>query len=110
VKAQLHIHSVKADCSTEYRGSVALDQPTLELAIPASGFTYLIVSFDTSSFFGGARSSSVGTLLKAWPRQGYELAVSYKDDVYNVAVREASQRGRPGRELPRRDLVTCGAG
>jgi hypothetical protein len=52
----------------------------------------------------------VGTLLKAWPRQGYELAVSYKDDVYNVAVREASQRGRPGRELPRRDLVTCGAG
>jgi hypothetical protein len=55
----------------------------------------------------GSRSTSVGTLIQ--PRTGYEyeLAVSYKQDIYNVALREIDRRKGVSRELPRRPMAGC---
>lgn len=107
VSATLHVHRVLADCATEYRGSVELDRPVIELALPADTQSYLVVSYDTSSFLGGSRSTNAATLLRPRAGQSYELAVSYRDAIYNLSLREGSASGR---ELPRRDLVTCRAG
>jgi hypothetical protein len=105
VRATLGIHRVAADCSREYRGTVKLDRPVIKIAVPPDTPSYLVVSFDTSSFFGGARSVSAGVLLEPRPGRSYEISVAYRDSQYDVALREAGS----GRELPRRDLVTCGA-
>jgi hypothetical protein len=53
--------------------------------------------------------TNVGTLLK--PRAGYryELAVTYRDDIYNVVIREKDPRRGSSREIARRDLETCNA-
>jgi hypothetical protein len=104
VRAMLHIHAVGADCRTEYRGSVRLDKPAIELALPTRGVSYLLVSFDTSSFLGGSRSVSAGTLLEPQPGRRYEITAVYRDDQYDVALREAGT----GRALPRRALSACG--
>jgi hypothetical protein len=105
VRATLDIHRVAADCSTEYRGTVKLDRPAIEISVPPATQSYLVVSFDTSSFFGGARSVSAGTLLEPRPGRSYEISVAYRDSQYDVALREAGS----GRALPRRDLSACGA-
>ena len=105
VKGALHVHRVKANCETEYVGTVPLDRPTLALALPTGQRTYLVVTFDTSSFLGGSRSTSAGALLT--PRAGsrYDLAVRYHDSIYDVALSESDARGR--RTLTRQDLAGC---
>lgn len=47
------------------------------------------------------------TLLK--PRSGYqyEVHVTYKDDMYNVAVRETHPSRPVSREIDRKDLRAC---
>ena len=107
VKGALHIHRVSADCETRYVGTVPLERPSLALALPAGPRMYLVVTFDTSSFLGGSRSTSAGVLLT--PRAGsrYELAVRYHDSIYDVALSESDARGR--RTLPRQDLGRCRA-
>ena len=86
-RASLHIHQLDAQCRTQYEGSLDLDHP-VELALPTERSSLLIVGFDTSSFFGGARSTARQYVLK--PRTGYRyrLEVRYKDDIYDVAAFE----------------------
>ena len=86
-RASLHIHRIDAQCNTQYEGSLTLDRP-VELALPSERSSLLIVGFDTSSFFGGARSTARRYVLK--PRAGYRyrLEVRYKDDIYDVAASE----------------------
>lgn len=107
VRAALHIHRLDAHCKTEYRGTVQLDRPAVSLALPAGQPTYLVVTFDTSSFLGGSRSTSAGALVT--PRAGatYELAARYREGIYDVALFEADLRTRQRRALPRRDLEAC---
>lgn len=102
VRATLHVHRVLADCSTEYRGSLSLDQPVMTVALPAEAQAYVVVTYDTSSFLGGSRSTNAGTLIRPRAGQAYELAVSYRDAVYALSLRDGA-----GRELPRRDLAAC---
>jgi len=106
VRAALHVHEVSGECSTRYQGTVALDHPALDVGVPAGRPSYLVVSFDTSSFMSGSRSTSVGTLVT--PRAGYEyeLAVRYKQDIYDVALREIDRKGAR-RDLARRPLAGC---
>ena len=105
VRAALHVHRVDAQCDTGYAGTVQLDRPSVALGLAPGRRSYLVVTFDTSSFLGGSRSTSAGTLLE--PRTGsrYELAVRYHDSIYDVALYETDGRGR--RALPRRDLSAC---
>jgi hypothetical protein len=107
VRAVLHVHEVTGACATRYEGTVTLDRPAVDVGIVAEQQAYLVVSFDTSSFMAGSRSTSVGTLLR--PRSGYsyELAVSYKQDIYNVALREIDRSKGVSRELRRVPLAGC---
>ena len=106
VRSALHVHEVSGPCATRYEGTVALDQPAVEVGVPAERASYVVVSFDTSSFLGGSRGTSVGTVIT--PRAGYryELAVRYRHDMYDVALREVDRKGA-SRELPRRGLNGC---
>jgi len=106
-RASLHVHEVTGRCATRYAGSVALDRPTVEVGLPAGRPALLIVAFDTSSFLGGARSTTVETVLE--PRAGfdYELSVRYKEAIYDVAFREVDRRKGVSRELARQALSGC---
>lgn len=106
VRAALHVHQVSGECARRYEGTLALDRPVLDIGLPAGQPSYLVVSFDSSSFMAGSRSTSVGTLLT--PRAGYEyeLAVRYRQDIYDVALREIDRKGAR-RELARRPLAGC---
>jgi hypothetical protein len=106
----VHIHELDSGCHTSYVGTVKLDRPSIALGLPAERASYLVFAFDGSSFLGGTSSStSAGTVLK--PRAGYryEFAVSYKDSIYNVVVRESDLRKGGSRELPRQQLKGCSA-
>ena len=107
VRVSLHVHEVDAKCQTQYRGTVALDPGATDLGIPAERFSYLVVTFDTSSFMSGSSTSSVGTLLKPRAGYGYDVNVSYRKNIYNVAIRETDARRNSSRDISRRDLSTC---
>jgi hypothetical protein len=49
------------------------------------------------------------TLLKPRPHYRYDVAVSYRDDMYHVVIREVPPNRSTGRELDRIPLSTCGA-
>jgi hypothetical protein len=111
MRGSLHIHELDADCRTDYVGTVKLDQPKVALGLPAERVSYLVFAFDGSSFLGGSSSSaSAGTVLK--PRAGYryDVAVTYRDSIYHVVLRESDPRSGASRELPRRQLAGCKAG
>jgi len=107
VRATLHVHRVDANCQAEYQGSLALDRPSLSIGVPAGRISYLDVTFDSSSFLAGSRRMNAGTLIR--PRAGYryEVAVAYRNSLYQLAVREIDPRSNASRELPRRDLAAC---
>lgn len=109
VEAALDIHEVGADCRAAYRGTVKLDKASIAVGIPVDRLSYLMFNFESSSFLRGSSSSSVGTLLKPRPGYSYEVQVGYRDDIYNVTVRETDARKSFSRELPRRSLASCGA-
>lgn len=106
VRAALHVHQVTGECATRYEGTLALDQPTVEVGVPEGRTSYVAVTFDTSSFLGGSRATTMGTVLA--PRAGYryEMTVRYKQAIYDVALREIDRKGA-SRELQRRGLSGC---
>ena len=108
VRAALHVSRVDANCQAAYQGRVALDRPTVEIGIPVEQLSFVDVSFDSSSFLSGSHKMSAGTLFK--PRAGYryELIATYRNDIYNVALREIAPSNKV-REIPRRDLWNCAA-
>jgi hypothetical protein len=109
MRGTIHIHGVDAGCRTEYLGSVALDRPDTAFALPPGRPSYLVFSFDGWSLLGGSSSMSVGTLLE--PRAGYRYGVdvAYRDNIYNVTLRESDPRRGAARELARRGLSDCNA-
>lgn len=108
MRGSVHIHGVDG-CNTSYVGTVKLDRPSVALGLPAERASYLVFVFEGSSLFGGSTSSAgAGTVLK--PRAGYryEFAVTYKDSIYNVVLRESDRNGG-SHELPRQQLKGCSA-
>jgi len=105
-RAALGVHSVDAQCRTEYLGTVALDRPSAEIGIPAERWSYLVFDFASSGLFTRQTRITLETLLK--PRAGYryEANVTYRDDLYNVVIREQSPRGA-WREVQLLDLAAC---
>ena len=106
VRAELDIHSVDAQCRAPYVGTVKLNKPSMAIGIPADGWSYLKFDFASSSFLRGSHQMTKGTLLKTRAGHTYEVDVSYKNDIYNVVLREKPPRG-PSRELPLLDLAAC---
>jgi hypothetical protein len=105
-RAALGVHSVDAQCRTEYLGTVALDKPLVPLGIPAERWSYLVFDFASSGFLSRQTRISLETLLK--PRAGYryEIDVTYRNDIYNVVIREQAPRGA-WREVVLLDLAAC---
>ena len=108
VSAAVDIYRVGTDCKTVYEGSVQLNQPTIDIGIPPNRWSELVFVFATSSFLGNRSGSMTHeTFLK--PRSGYryEVQVTYKDDMYNVAVRVTHPSSSVAREIERKDLRGC---
>jgi len=105
VKAVLGVHAVDARCKLTYEGYVDLDRPLVQVGIPAERLSYLVFEFASSSFLGGSRGSiSQETLLRPRPGAIYDVKVTYKNELYEVAMRETPRGGRP------RDIELVGLG
>lgn len=110
IRTAVHIHRVAADCTTEYEGTVELDQRSIDIGIPPERWSRLVFVFASSSFLLNSTSSiSYETLLN--PRAGYEydLRVTYRDDIYNVSVLETHRGDSPSRKIEHRPLSACQA-
>lgn len=105
--AALGVHAVDARCKLTYEGFVDLDQPVTRVGVPPGRLSYLVFEFATSSFWGGRRGSiTQETLLRPRPGVAYEARVSYREGLYEVALREVPARGQP-REVPLAGLSRC---
>src|SRR5258708_35865076 len=100
VRAALHVHEVTGACTSRYQGTVALDRPALDIGIAAEQPTYLVVSFDTSSFMAGARPPHVGDLNHPPPRHEDELPVTLQQRTYNQGLPRKHTRARRLRRPP----------
>jgi hypothetical protein len=110
VRAEVDIFRVKADCKTEYQGTVKLKGPSLEVGIPSDKLSYMVFVFSNSSFLANSRSSiSHDTLLNPRAGYNYDIKVSYIDDIYNVAIRETHPRKSVSRNIELKDLSACSA-
>ena len=110
VRAAVDIHGVTRDCRTKYEGTVQLNRPAVDVGIPTNRWSQLVFVFASSSFLANRRGSiTYETLLK--PRAGYQydVQVTYKDDMYNVAVRETPPRSAISLEIEHKDLRACSA-
>jgi hypothetical protein len=107
VRAEVDVHSVDAACGTQYLGTVALDAPSVALGVPAGRRSRLVFHFVSSNFLGSSRGR-ISRAVELHPRadQRYEVDVTYRDDLYNVVVRERL-RGGAAREVQAVDLAAC---
>lgn len=107
-RAVLGVHAVDAQCRVTYEGFVDLAEPIVQVGIPAGRTSYLVFEFATSSFWAGTRGSITrGTLLRPRPGARYDIQVSYKDDLYEVAIRESAAGGGRAREVELTGLGAC---
>jgi hypothetical protein len=108
VRAAVDIHSVREDCGIDYEGTVQLTGPAEEIGIPPDRRSYLVFVFSNSSFFSN-RSGTITyeTLMKPRPHHHYDVAVSYRNDMYQVVIRESPPDRPTGRELDRLALSAC---
>lgn len=107
VRGALHIHGVDAQCRTEYLGTLDLGQAALAVGIPVERWSYLVFDFSSSSFLGATRGRiRQETLLRPRAHHSYQIDATYRDDIYNVVVRERPPQGAL-RELPLLDLASC---
>ena len=108
VHVELDVHGVDASCRTQYLGTMQLDQPSVAVGIPADRGSYLVFRFLSSSFLGGSRGQiSREVFIKPTPGQRYEIDVTYRDDLYDVVLREPSPRGA-ARDVPLPGRSACG--
>ena len=107
VKVELDVHGIDASCATRYLGTLKLDQPTSSVSLPPGRGSLLTFQFLSSNFLGSSRGS-ISRQVFVTPRtdQRYEIDVSYRDDLYDVVVRERV-RGDALREVALRDLSSC---
>ena len=105
--AVLGVHAVDSKCNLTYEGYVDLEEAVTRVGIPPGRLSYLVFEFTTSSFWAGRRGSITReTLLRPRPGAVYDVRVTYKDDLYEVAIRE-TPRGGSAREVPLTGLAAC---
>ena len=107
-RAAVDIHRVGEKCAIEYEGTVQLTEPTMEIGIPPDRWSHLVFVFASSSFLANRRGTiTYETLVRPRPNYHYEVAVTYRNDMYHVAIRETPPSGSTGRELDRVALSAC---
>jgi hypothetical protein len=107
VKAAVDIHKVNPDCSTEYAGTIELDDSSKDIGIPEGRSSYLVFVFEKSGFFSAETSTTYNTLIR--PRNGYQYIaeVSYQENMYNVIINEIDPGNRTRHEIETRGLYAC---
>jgi hypothetical protein len=107
VQAAVDIHKVNPDCSTEYTGTVQLDNSPKEIGLPSGRSSYLVFVFEKSGVFSAETSTTYNTLLR--PRSGYQYIanVSYEENIYNVIINEVDPGNRKSREIEARGMHAC---
>lgn len=108
VRTAVDIHRVGKDCAIDYEGTVQLTEPTMNIGIPPDRWSHLVFVFASSSFWAN-RSGTITyeTLLKPRPHHHYAVAVSYKNDMYHVAIRETPPNRSTGHEIEPLTLSAC---
>jgi hypothetical protein len=98
---------VNPDCSTEYTGTVQLDDSSNDIGIPAGRSSYLVFVFQKSGLFSAETSTTYNTLIR--PRNGYQYIaeVSYQENIYNVIINEIDPGSRTSREIETRGMYAC---
>ena len=108
MRAAVGVYRVDERCQIEYQGTVDLDKPIVVVGIPADRASYLVFGFASSSFLGSARSTvNQETLLRPRPGYSYDIEASYKDDMYNVVIREVHPRTGASRAIELKRLNAC---
>jgi hypothetical protein len=108
VRAAVGVYRVDERCQIEYQGTVDLDKPIVSVGLPAGRPSYLVFGFASSSFLGGSRSTvSQETLLMPRAGYSYDIEASYKDDIYNVVIREVHPRTGASRAIALQHLSAC---
>lgn len=108
VRTAVEIHKVNPDCTTEYAGTIKLDDSVKGIGIPTGRSTYLVFTFDKGGLFSSQSSSiSYDTLIR--PRAGYQYTAqaSYQDDLYNVVLSEIDPGNKKKVELVTRSKKAC---
>jgi hypothetical protein len=107
MQAAVDIHKVNPDCSTEYAGTIQLDDSSKVIGIPAGRSSYLVFVFEKSGFFSAETSTTYNTLIR--PRNGYQYIaeVSYQENIYNVIINELDPGNRKSREIETRGMYAC---
>lgn len=107
VRAEVDVHSVDAACADRYLGTVQLDQPNVAIGVPLARRSRLVFHFVSSAFLGGSRGRiSREVSLQPGADQHFQIDVTYRDDLYDVTVRERS-RGGVLREVPSMEFAAC---
>jgi hypothetical protein len=107
LQAAVDIHTVNPDCSTEYAGTIQLDDASNDIGIPAGRSSYLVFVFEKSGFFSAETSTTYNTLIR--PRSGYKYIaeVSYQENIYNVIINEVDPGSSKSREIETRGMYAC---
>ena len=108
VRVAVDIHRVGEHCAVDYDGTVQLTEPVTEIGVPTDRRSYLVFVFNNFSFFSN-RSGTITyeTLIRPRPHHQYDVAVSYKNDLYHAVIREIPPNRSAGRELDRLALSAC---
>jgi hypothetical protein len=108
VRTAVDIHRVGEDCAIDYEGTVQLTGSPTEIGIPTDRRSYLAFVFNSFPFFSN-RSGTITyeTLMKPRSNHHYDVAASYKNDMYHVVVREIPPDRSAGRELDQLTLSAC---
>ncbi len=108
IRTAVDIHRVGKDCTTDYEGTVQLNEPTTSIGLTPDRWTHLVFVFASSSFLANkSGTTTYETLLKPQPNYHYAVAVTYRNDMYNVAIREIPPNRSTGRELDPIPLSSC---
>ena len=110
VQASVHIHSVDENCRTDFQGTIRLEESPVTTGIPVGRPSFLVFSFDSSSFLTNSSSSiNYRTMLTPRRDHDYDIAVEYVDSTYNATIREVNRRDKRWREVGYTPLDSCRA-
>jgi hypothetical protein len=108
LRTALGVYRLDESCALEFEGVVDIEQPSVPVGLPPNRWSYLVFTFSGSSFLGGSSTSiSRETMFLPRPGNRYEIAVTYRNDIYHVTIREIPQKGGAGREIDFRNIRAC---
>lgn len=108
VRTAVDIYSVDANCTTKYQGTVKLNELQVAVGLGTNETSYLVFTFTSSAFLSNSHgTTSYDTMVRPRAGYNYDVSVSYRDNIYNVSIRERNLAGPKSRELLPALLGSC---